>query len=268
MITDEVVVRIGDPDAGWCLVSVEETPRSLCPHDQIVCDFVPLLHSIFDEDCVTFSIESKVVVQCKIFGAMDSEGSVEGIMDSISCGIRFLYLTDQVEMDWISSLFESLSDIVEFGVRQMGLERLISYRVHKDDGTILIRFGVGCISLIFDVSGQKSNLSPHVNLSISICLHSCKMTEFQLLVECEDWFVWVGSIYSGNRSFVGISAVVACGGNGDLLSNLPIHLSADCDCRFIDFGSLFQHCPYWISCHSVDVENTILKTNTLVTKER
>ena len=77
MVTNEVVIWIGDPDTSWGLIGVEKTPRSLGHHDQVTLDMIPSLNTILNEDCVTFGIECNVVNNSEILGSMNGESSVE-----------------------------------------------------------------------------------------------------------------------------------------------------------------------------------------------
>ena len=60
MVVDEVVVWIGDPEASWGLISVEQAVGSTSIDDQIVLDQVLGLNSILDEDGVTHGLISNI----------------------------------------------------------------------------------------------------------------------------------------------------------------------------------------------------------------
>jgi len=61
MIIDEVIVWIGDPEAGWSLVGVEQTPGSLCHDDEISGDIIVSFNTILDENIVAHSIENNIL---------------------------------------------------------------------------------------------------------------------------------------------------------------------------------------------------------------
>jgi hypothetical protein len=62
MVANEVVVWMSDPEAGWSLISVQQTPRSLCLDDAVVSDIVPGLNGIFDEDRVALDFIGNVLI--------------------------------------------------------------------------------------------------------------------------------------------------------------------------------------------------------------
>jgi len=121
MIAYKVIIWISNPEACWSLISVEQTPRPFSFHDKIIFNHISLFDSVFDKDCVTLSVEGEIVYQPQVLGAMDGESSVKRVMDGITNGIRLLYFTNQMEMDWVSSLFKSLPYIVELCVSKMSL---------------------------------------------------------------------------------------------------------------------------------------------------
>jgi len=61
MIANEVVVRVSDPEAGWSLISIKETPGSLSFHNKVSFYMIPPFDSIFNENGVTFCVEGKIV---------------------------------------------------------------------------------------------------------------------------------------------------------------------------------------------------------------
>ena len=83
MIPTNDVVWVGDPDAGWGLIGVQETPGASDVNDEIVLDQVLGLSGIFDEDGVAHSVVGDVVLDAQVVDAMDGHSSVESMMDGI-----------------------------------------------------------------------------------------------------------------------------------------------------------------------------------------
>ena len=77
MITNELVVWVGDPETSWSLIGVQETHRSLGHHDQIVGDVVLSLSGILNEDGVSLNIESNIVHESQVVGSMDGKSTIE-----------------------------------------------------------------------------------------------------------------------------------------------------------------------------------------------
>ena len=83
-----------------------------------------------------------------------------------------------MEMDSVATNFESLTDIIKLDVLKSGDERVITFRVQEDGGTILIRERVLRITSVLDVSCEKTNLGSHINVIISVPLNHGKMLVF------------------------------------------------------------------------------------------
>jgi len=81
MISNEIVVWIGDPEASRSLVSIKQTPRPFGHHDQIAFNMVSPLDTILNEDCVSFGVVGNILNDSQIFGSVDGESSVERQMD-------------------------------------------------------------------------------------------------------------------------------------------------------------------------------------------
>ena len=76
------------------------------------------LSCIFYEKGVTFGVKDKVVEQAKIVGSMNSEGTIEALVDCQPSSVRSMNSPDHVEMNSVPTHFESLTDICHFNVRQ------------------------------------------------------------------------------------------------------------------------------------------------------
>lgn len=116
MVVYEIVVWICNPEAGWSLIGVKKTPRSLCHNDEVSCDVVVSFNAVFDEDCVAHAIVSNIICNSQILVSMDCKSSVERGVDSVTQGIRFMNSTNKMEMNRISTDFEGLSNLRKLSV--------------------------------------------------------------------------------------------------------------------------------------------------------
>ena len=116
MVSNEMIIWIGDPKTSWCLISVEPTPRSLGSHYKILFNNVVSLDSIFNEDVMTLNIVNKVLLHSQVAGSMEGQGSIETLMDSVTLDVRVVDISNHVEMDGVPSKLEALSDIEELDI--------------------------------------------------------------------------------------------------------------------------------------------------------
>jgi hypothetical protein len=87
MIFNEGIVRLGDPEPCWSLISVQTTPTSLDFHHEILIKIILLLDGVFNENVVTFDFISNVVHDSHVVSSMQSERSIETFVDCIAFGI-------------------------------------------------------------------------------------------------------------------------------------------------------------------------------------
>ena len=80
-----------------------------------------------------------------------------------------------MEMDSVATDFESLTNLVEFNVLKTCDQRVITFRVKEDGGTVLVRERVLWVTSVLDISCKESNLCAHVNIVIAIILCHSKM---------------------------------------------------------------------------------------------
>jgi hypothetical protein len=117
MIIEDMVVWMSDPETSRGLICVQQTPGSLYLHDKISFAIVVCLNSILDKEDVTFAFVNNIVCQSQVVSSVHCECSIVTLMNGITVRIRVMNGTNHVEMDSISSKFECLTDISEFGVR-------------------------------------------------------------------------------------------------------------------------------------------------------
>jgi len=116
MIIEDVVVWMSDPETSRRLICVQQTPGSLDLHDEISFAIVVCLNSILDKEDVTFAFVYNIVGKSQVVSSVHCECSVVTLMNGITMCIRVMNGTNHVEMDGVSSKFECLTYICEFGV--------------------------------------------------------------------------------------------------------------------------------------------------------
>ena len=111
VVINKVVVWVCNPETSRSLISVKQRPTSLNFHNKVTLDEVLFFNSIFNEDYMTFDIKSDIVYKSHVMSSVQSESSVETLMCTKTFAVRFVNSTDHVEVNCISSNFESLADI-------------------------------------------------------------------------------------------------------------------------------------------------------------
>lgn len=116
MVSNENVVRMGDPEASWCLICVQKTPGPLGLDDQIVLDVIVGLNSILNEYSVAFHFISNILLKPEVVSSVKSESSVVTLMGSKTFGIRVMDSADHMEMNSVSSDLKGLAHIGQLDV--------------------------------------------------------------------------------------------------------------------------------------------------------
>ena len=103
MVVANDIVRACEPNTCRCLISVEKTPRTAHIDNKIVFDEVLRLCTVFDEDGMSHSVVSHVVLDPQVMYTMDGHGTIEGVMDGIVTHVRRVHCADHMEMNGITS---------------------------------------------------------------------------------------------------------------------------------------------------------------------
>ena len=70
-------------------------------HTHVV--LVVSLNSVLQEEGSAHDVVYHCVLHCDVMGAVNVDGSVEGIVDGNTLHIRAFHVSVQVEMDWVTS---------------------------------------------------------------------------------------------------------------------------------------------------------------------
>lgn len=71
---------------------------------------------VFNEVGVTHSVERHIIFDCEVMYSMRSYGSIIGVVNCVSDYMRLVYISDHMEVDWISSKFKGLSNVLKLNV--------------------------------------------------------------------------------------------------------------------------------------------------------
>lgn len=80
---------------------------------------VVCFNRIFNEVGVTHSVERHIIFDCEVMNSVRSYGSIIGVVNCVSDDMRLVYISDHVEVDWISSEFEGLTNVLKLNVANM-----------------------------------------------------------------------------------------------------------------------------------------------------
>jgi hypothetical protein len=111
-IVGENVVWVSNPEATWALVSVEQTHRLLDLDRQVVIVNVLGLSCIFNEEGVAHRIKRHIVSHSKVVNSVSGHSAIVSLMNGVASDVRFVHGADHVEMDWVTTKFESLTHIL------------------------------------------------------------------------------------------------------------------------------------------------------------
>jgi len=169
-----------------------------------------------------------------------------------------------MEMNSISTNFESLANVSHLDETKSSGQRIISKRMQENGGTVLVDFR-RFFTLEFYVSGKKTYFCSHINSFVSIFLCGSIMFVSKSFVHGDDWLFWIGSIDGDDGSFLSMSTVVICRSNTNELSNLPINFLFKSDLIGTSLSCLFHQSPRWNSLRAMHVECTESATYDFVT---
>ena len=172
-----------------------------------------------------------------------------------------------MEMNRISSLLESLSDIGELGIGKTSSKRIVSSRVHEDDSTILVNFCGGVVSLILDVSGKEADLSSDIDALVAVVFGGCEMLELESFVKLKHWVLRIRVVDTENGPLFGFSTIETSGSNGDFLTCDPIDWHRESNGSGSWFRGGVHGSPGWDSHRTVHIQDTVRQTNALVTEQ-
>lgn len=127
VISAENVVWMGDPEAGWSLVSVEKTVRFTSVNDEIVLNQVLRLDGILDEHGVAHGLVVDVAGDFKVVNTVECGASVVSLMDRVLLDVRLLHGANHMEMDRVATKHESLTNISELAVLDPANDRFITW---------------------------------------------------------------------------------------------------------------------------------------------
>ena len=103
MVVANNVIGVGDPDTSRCLISIEKTPRATHIYDKVAFDQVLRFRSVFNENGVTHSVVSYVVLDAKVVHSVYCHSPVERVMDGVIAHVGRVHGTNHVEMNRVAT---------------------------------------------------------------------------------------------------------------------------------------------------------------------
>jgi len=138
VISSEDIVWVGDPEACWGLIRVQQTPRFLGQDGKIVLKVILGLSGIFNEESMALNVERNVLSYSEIVDTVNGAGSVERLLNSVTLNVRIVNDSNQMEVNRIPTKLEGLPYIEELNVLDPGYQVLHAIRMHHDLGTVFI----------------------------------------------------------------------------------------------------------------------------------
>jgi len=70
------------------------------------------LDSVFNEESMSHSVVGNIIFNCKIVNSVCCDSSIVGVMNSVTNNIRFIDISNHVEVNWVATELESLTYIL------------------------------------------------------------------------------------------------------------------------------------------------------------
>lgn len=153
-VVAELVIGVGNPETSWSLISIKKTPTALGLNDQVVLNQILGLCSILDEDAMAHSVVRYVVLDFEVVNSVDGDSTVVRLVDGIVAHVGLVHSSNHVEMDWISSQLEGLTDIGELTVLNATDDRFIARRVQHNVSAKLVCGRCLRVTSVLDVASQ------------------------------------------------------------------------------------------------------------------
>lgn len=104
------------------------------------------------------------------------------------------------------------------------------------------------------ISGQQTNLCPHVDQLFAILFNRSKVSELQRLSEGDDWLVRVRVVHTFDGHFLTFTWVVARRGDAYYLTGLPVDRLSESDLSAPSLNCRIKQRPGRITLNSVHIE--------------
>jgi len=223
VVSAEDVVGVGDPEAGWRLVSVKEAVGGAHVDHEVVLDAVVGLNGVLKEDSVAHCLVGNVARDGQVVDSMQRGGPVVGLVDGVVLDVGLVHVAEHVEMNRVACKLEGLTNIEEFTVLDLANRGFIAVGAEHDLGTILVLGGSLLVTSEDDVPGQKTDFGTHLKLFIAKSLNASVMLVQKCISEL-DLAVARCRVDTnvGNHSFLGMGTVEVGGGNDNLIAMSPV----------------------------------------------
>mmetsp|Transcript_468 Transcript_468/g.710 ORF Transcript_468/g.710 Transcript_468/m.710 type:complete len:709 (+) Transcript_468:3585-5711(+) len=271
VVVADDVVGVGDPNGGRGLIGVEQRPGAAHVKDQVTLNQVLALDSIFDEDGVAHGVIGDVVLDTQVVDTVDGSRAVERVVDGVVAHVGLVHGTNHVEVNRVGAQDESLADHGQLNAINTANSGLIARRVADDNSTVLVVRGVLGVTLELDVTGEKTDLSAHLNRFRAEGLDASVMLGEEGTIELDDRVaINVSDLFDG--ALLGVTTRVGGGSDDDFLTDSPVEafpvlhvVKSNLSGTFI--SSHLQVSPSDRSADSVHIEGTEVDTDDLVAED-
>ena len=254
MIPDEVVVGIGNPEAGRRLVGIQEREGAVGDEPHILSVCVTRLDPILDKVLVAHHVVGDVALHVQIVTGVGCQGAVEALVDGapLNGGVALVRAPERI---WLPNRV----DVEGVAPEAVGLareRRLDVLQVHlasqcHDVGP---KARVICCAVDEDAPGEMEHLCPRLHCLATgrVCL--ADVFVFQGFIE-RDCRHTLRLRECRNFALLGLAFVIrplqrarplagkACTGNDDLVSDLPIRRALDLNGGVANLGRGLQEAP-------------------------
>ena len=177
---------------------------------------------------MALNVVRNVLSYSEVVDTVNSAGSVERLLNSVTLNVRVVNDSDQMEVNRIPTKLEGLPYIEELNVLNPGYQVLHAIGMHHDLGTILILGrGLG-ISSIEHISGEEADfgtgLDP-VGAGGSEALDARVVLELERSVDGDQRLLRVSVVDGCDDSLLSLSVEVAGGCDDNALADLPVDVS-------------------------------------------
>lgn len=256
----KVVAGVGHPEWSYWDVSLKHVGDGEGADGQISLDDVVCFDTVFHEEVVSTHSIANVVLYSQIVHSVDSYHSGEGVMNCISPRKRIWDISQHMEMDAVTTQDLRLSAMSKLRVSNVSGETAVDISRQHQMRTIS-----ACnrclVSHHFNVSGQKSNLSPHIDgvSSIGLLCSVMLINEGGIHCDCCSWN-W------NDCSLLSLCVFKAWGGDNDAFSSHPINRVRKCKSGGSNTNCGGEGGPSAIARDSIHSKFAVHTSNAFVTK--
>ena len=124
-IMTDSVIGISHPKSGRSDVHIQQTAARTNKHPKIILDDGPSLDTIFQEIGVSHDVVGNVVFYEEVVNSMNSDGTVESVMDTAATYVRARHIPVKMEMNRVATQPEGLTCVSDLYVTDTTFDKLL-----------------------------------------------------------------------------------------------------------------------------------------------